>query len=47
MTDDARKVMRDYKKAWRKRNPDKVRAANERYWEKLALKIAVKKEGGE
>ena len=24
----------EYARAWRRKNPDKVKAANERYWEK-------------
>ncbi|MEA4814452.1 MAG: hypothetical protein VB112_06065 [Oscillospiraceae bacterium] len=46
MTDEARKAMRDYKKAWRQRNPEKVRATNERYWEKRAAKSLEAKKGG-
>ena len=33
---EIRKANREYKKEWRKKNPDKVKAANERYWLKKA-----------
>lgn len=29
-----REAMRQYQKAWRAKNPDKVREKNRRYWEK-------------
>lgn len=38
MTEEARQAFNAYKRAWRKKNPDKVRAANARYWEKVARK---------
>jgi len=34
--EEINKARREYKKEWRKKNPDKVRAANERYWLKKA-----------
>lgn len=36
MTDAAREAQRAYKRAWAKKNPDKVRAAQERYWQRRA-----------
>lgn len=36
MTEAARAEKNAYKRKWRKENPEKVRAANERYWEKKA-----------
>lgn len=30
----AAEAKRAYMRAWRKRNPDKVKAANDRYWKK-------------
>ena len=30
----AREAKREYQRQWRARNPDKVRAANQRYWDK-------------
>lgn len=32
----AKELRRDYQREWRKRNPEKVRASNRRYWEKKA-----------
>ncbi len=29
-----REARRQYDRAWRKKNPDKVKAARDRYWEK-------------
>lgn len=29
-----REARRQYQREWRKKNPDKVRAQNERYWQK-------------
>ena len=34
----AKEAKRQYQKQWRKNNPDKVRAANERYWKNRAAK---------
>lgn len=31
-----RKERRRYAREWRKKNPEKVRAANQRYWERRA-----------
>lgn len=28
-----------YKREWRKKNPDKIKAANERYWLKKAAEV--------
>ena len=39
------KARRAYKKEWRKKNPDKVREANERYWLKKATKTKVREDG--
>lgn len=36
MADKAKEVKRAYMKEWRKNNKDKVKAAQERYWEKKA-----------
>lgn len=35
---------RAYAREWRKRNPEKVKAAQERYWLKRAAEIAAKRE---
>lgn len=34
----AREAKLQYEREWRKKNPDKVRAKNRRYWEKKARK---------
>lgn len=39
-----KQARREYSREWRKRNPEKVRAAQERYWAKKAAEIAVKRE---
>ena len=36
MTENAKAARREYKNKWAKANRDKVRAAQERYWEKKA-----------
>lgn len=40
MTDEARKTRAEYLRSWRKKNPQKVKDAQERYWEKLAQRQA-------
>lgn len=37
-SDAARAARNAYAREWRKKNPDKVKAANVRYWEKKAAK---------
>lgn len=39
MTEDAKKAYREYKRQWRRRNQDKVRNSNTRYWERRAEKL--------
>ena len=39
MTEAAKAAKAAYKKEWAKRNQDKVRAARERYWERVAERI--------
>lgn len=36
MDEKARKTRAAYYRAWRRRNPEKVKAINERYWSKKA-----------
>ena len=36
MTDAAKAARRAYKRKWAKENPDKIRAQQERYWNKRA-----------
>lgn len=42
LSDEAKKKRREYCKKWRAENRDKVKANQERYWEKKA-----REEGGE
>ena len=41
---DAVSVRNEYMRNWRHRNADKVRAANQRYWQKKAEKMAKERE---
>ena len=34
LSEAAKQARRDYRRAWRAKNKDKVAAANKRYWEK-------------
>ncbi len=50
MTEDAKRERAEYQRQWRKKNPDKVRKNNERYWENrikrnLAQQQELKQEG--
>ena len=46
MSETARAAKRAYQKEWRKKNPEKVRAAAERYWQRRAEREAAAAEGG-
>lgn len=37
MTEQAKEARRAYKKAWNAANKDKVKAANQRYWERKTV----------
>ena len=39
MTEDAKEARRAYKREWNRRNRDKVKATQERYWERRAAKL--------
>ena len=41
----ARAAQRRYKAEWRKKNKDKVREHNKRYWAKRALRLAEQNNG--
>lgn len=47
MDEKAREARRAYKREWARRNPDKVRAAQERYWNRRGAAEAAEKEKGE
>lgn len=36
MSEEAKELRRAYKREWNRKNKDKVRAAQERYWERKA-----------
>lgn len=41
-SEKAREAQREYHRQWRKKNPDKVRAKNIRFWEKKASEMMEK-----
>lgn len=45
--DAVRKARNAYRREWNKRNPEKVKAAQERYWLKQAAQIAAAEGGRE
>jgi hypothetical protein len=44
MTEAAKQAKRDYARKWRKKNKDKIKAAQERYWNKKAMQSTSFKE---
>ncbi len=44
MTDEAREAQRAYNREWRRKNPEKKKAQNERYWARKAEKLRQEKE---
>lgn len=42
MTDEARRLRNEYMKEWRAKNKDKVKEAQDRYWEIKAKKLKQK-----
>lgn len=47
MNEAAKAARREYKKKWARENPDKVRAQQQRYWEKKAKAAAAAAEEAE
>ena len=45
LDEQARAARAAYFREWRKKNPDKVRESNRRYWERKAQKMAEQAEG--
>ena len=41
LSDKAKEARREYKREWTRKNPDKVKAAIDRYWEKIAAQRAA------
>lgn len=44
MTEQAREARRAYRRKWNRENRDKVKAAQERYWERKAQKLRKEQE---
>lgn len=42
--EERRAVANEYKREWRKKNPEKVRAAQDRYWSKKAAELKARQE---
>lgn len=42
ISEAARAAQREYKREWRKKNKERVRESNRRYWEKKAAEMANK-----
>ncbi len=40
----SRKIQREYQREWRKKNPDKIKEYNQRYWRKKALMLKEQQE---
>lgn len=45
MNDKAKELKRQYEREWRRKNKDKVKAAQERYWERKASKSKLNNKG--
>lgn len=45
MSEEAKKARRLYYKEYRKKNPDKQKEYNVKYWERIASKMEFAKEG--
>lgn len=46
-SEEARNARNAYYRAWRAKNPEKVRESNERYWAKKAAEMATEEKEGE
>ena len=47
MVEAAKQIRRDYQNQWRRKNRDKVKTYNQRYWEKKAAALAASVQSGE
>ena len=47
LSEEAKEARRAYKRAWNKANPDRVRAAQARYWEKKAREMTEEQPANE
>lgn len=46
LSESSRKSRNEYYREWRKKNPDKVLAIQERYWEKKRREVELQQEEG-
>ncbi|NLD33159.1 MAG: hypothetical protein GX662_13040 [Trichococcus flocculiformis] len=44
LSEEARKARNEYYREWRKKNPEKVKQAQENYWKKKAKEMQKQKE---
>lgn len=43
LDEQARAARAEYFREWRRKNPDRVRETNKRYWQKRAMRLAAEK----
>lgn len=43
LDEQARSTRAEYFREWRRKNPDRVREINKRYWQKRAMRLAAEK----
>lgn len=46
INEQARAARAEYFREWRRKNPDKVRENNRKYWQRRAARLAAEREGG-
>lgn len=46
LDEQARAARAEYFREWRRKNPDKVRENNRKYWQRRAARLAAEREGG-
>ena len=44
--EQAKAARAEYFREWRRKNPDKVRENNRKYWQRRAARLAAEREGG-
>lgn len=44
--EQARAARAEYFREWRRKNPDKVRENNRKYWQRRAARLAAERDGG-
>lgn len=45
LEEQAKAAKREYQRQWRKRNPERIKAINARYWKRRAQKLQNSEEG--